>query len=127
MVGSGNDHSPACKMGREECALETHAAVAVAKQNDGELTISYVGVATCCVVVTCRHVSGQKSLKGRRYEVAGVVKLSSSGSFYSRIPNFNFVARGKFKRGDSDGERTGFGVHHRFNGRIKSCAWSLGR
>jgi len=105
---------------------QTHAAVAVAKQHDGVLTIRNVGVASCRVVITRGYVSGEQGLDSRRNKIAGVVKLGYGGSLNCGVPDFNFVARCEFKGGDSDGERAGFGVHHCFNRRVKGCGWCLG-
>ena len=114
-------------MGCQESALVTNAAVAVAKQHDGELAICDDSVASSGVVIAGWHVSGEQGLNGRRYEVAGVVELGSGGAFNCGIPDFDFVARRELERGDTDGVWAGFGIHHCFNGRIESCGWSLGR
>jgi hypothetical protein len=90
------------------------------------LAVSNDSVASSGVVIASWYVSGEQGLDSRRNKIAGVVKLVSGGSFHCGVPNFDFVTRCEFECGDPDGVRAGLGIHHRFNGRIKSCGWSLG-
>ena len=110
MIGRHHDHAPAGQVRREEGALQTDAAVAVAEQHDRIRAIGHGRVASGGVFVHGGNVGGEQCAYGLGNEIANVVRLGSGGAFDGRIPNFDLIAGFECEGGDAHRERAGFDI-----------------